>query len=82
MMDKNTLVSILKSSGLKEESLHNLHVELERRAPHVNYLINLIMFVGICFLGMGTAQSFIIKTVVPYMLALMLIGVSVACAAV
>lgn len=46
------------------------------------YLINLIMFVGICFLGIGIEQFLMIKTIIPYMIALILIGGSVACAVV
>lgn len=45
-------------------------------------LINLILFVGICFLGISIGQFFIIKTIIPYMIALILIGGSVACAVV
>lgn len=46
------------------------------------YLINLIMFVGICFVGIGIEQFFIIKTIIPYMILLIFIGGSVACAVV
>lgn len=45
-------------------------------------LINLIMFVGICFLGISIGQFFMIKTIMLYMIALVLIGGSVACAVV
>jgi Bacterial protein of unknown function (DUF894). len=47
-----------------------------------HYLINLMIFVGVCFLGISIGQFLIIKTVIPYMIALMLIGGGVACAAV
>lgn len=45
-------------------------------------IINLIMFVGICFVGIGIEQFFIIKTIIPYMILLIFIGGSVACAVV
>ena len=45
MMDKNTFVSILKSSGVKEESLDNLHVEFEKRSPGEHQIF--LEFLGI-----------------------------------
>ena len=45
MMDKKTFVCILKSSGVKEESLDNLHVEFERSFPREHQ--NFLQFLGI-----------------------------------
>lgn len=45
MMDKKTFVSILKSSGVKEETLNNLHVDLERKAPEEHQIF--LEFLGI-----------------------------------
>lgn len=45
-------------------------------------LMKLIMFVGICLLGISICQLFMIKTIIPYIVALILIGGSISCAGV
>lgn len=44
-MDKKTFVSVLKSSGIKEDSLDNLHTEFEKRSPEEHQIF--LEFLGI-----------------------------------
>lgn len=45
MMDKNNFVSILKTSGINEEVLNNLHTEFEKRSPEEHEIF--LEFLGI-----------------------------------
>jgi DNA-binding transcriptional MerR regulator len=45
MMDKKTFVSVLKSSGVKEAALNNLHIEFERKSPEEHKIF--LEFLGI-----------------------------------
>ncbi len=45
MMDKDTFVSVLKSSGVREEILDDLHIEFERRSPEKHQIF--LEFLGI-----------------------------------